>query len=383
MKKGKKFACRCTGVLLGLYLLSAFSEFPLLSDLRDLWIETAMTTGEHQWLAKLYPSFVIEKVMAKQVNTISGIAGIPEQNTEEDTQSLPDWLVRPVTWKDYDPIVEEMMEEKLKQQEEEQEEEQMEQYWTEEDPLCQLAAEESGVDQTGREVLYNDIEQGILISKAESSMYTGYVVQICDPSRVFIASTDRKGEIGTLICDYLDEYDAILGINASGFKDDGGQGLGGEVIGQTRSQGEDWGVRIDQMTIGFNEKDRLLAGQIDDWDRFNLRDAIQFSPVLIKDGRAVVDGSAGWGLQPRTIIAQREDGAVLFLIIDGRKPGYSIGATMGDCAEILLDYNVITAAACDGGSSSVLAYNGEIINNPSTPMTTGRYLPNAFLVKRR
>ena len=46
-------------------------------------------------------------------------------------------------------------------------------------------------------------------------------------------------------------------------------------------------------------------------------------------------------------------------------------------------FGAVTAGACDGGSSSVLAYNGEIINKPSTPMTTGRYLPNAFLVKKK
>ena len=67
----------------------------------------------------------------------------------------------------------------------------------------------------------------------------------------------------------------------------------------------------------------------------------------------------------------------------GRKAGYSLGITMGDAAELLLKYGVVTAAACDGGSSSVLAYDGAIINKPSTPMVTGRYLPNAFLVKSK
>lgn len=104
---------------------------------------------------------------------------------------------------------------------------------------------------------------------------------------------------------------------------------------------------------------------------------------ISKDGQILTEGSAGWGLQPRTIIGQRSDGAVLFMIVDGRKPGYSNGATMSDCASVLLEYGEVTAAACDGGSSSVLAYYGEIINDPSTLMETGRYLPNAFLVKRR
>ena len=93
--------------------------------------------------------------------------------------------------------------------------------------------------------------------------------------------------------------------------------------------------------------------------------------------------SAGWGVQPRTIVGQSDNGVFFILVVDGRQPGYSIGATMGDCASILLQYGCVTAAACDGGSSSVLAYNGELVNKPSTPMETGRYLPNAILVKKK
>ena len=60
-----------------------------------------------------------------------------------------------------------------------------------------------------------------------------------------------------------------------------------------------------------------------------------------------------------------------------------IGATMEDCADILLEYGAVTAAACDGGSSSTIGYDGELINKPSTDMPTGRYLPNAWVVARK
>ena len=80
---------------------------------------------------------------------------------------------------------------------------------------------------------------------------------------------------------------------------------------------------------------------------------------------------------------QRADGVIVFMVIDGRQPGYSIGITVGEAAEILFMYGVVNAAACDGGSSSVLAYDGKIMNKPSTPMEAGRYLPNAFLVKEK
>jgi hypothetical protein len=73
---------------------------------------------------------------------------------------------------------------------------------------------------------------------------------------------------------------------------------------------------------------------------------------------------------------------MVFAVVDGRQPGYSVGITLGDLTDILMSYGVVNAAACDGGSSSILYYDGKIINTPSTPMkTTGRYLPNAVVVK--
>ena len=370
------------------YLITAYTNFPGLSYMRDLWIETAMTTGDHQWLANIFPQSVIEETMSDQVYEFDGIAGVEESSQAEFIPAF--FRYGPffgMSEQEIQQSAEAILEEQRIEEEQrrrEEEEARIRAYWEEGDPLRQQEAAKNGVDQTGRKVLYNDIDQGVMISLVSTPMYTGRIVQVCDPSRVIIASTDNKGVQGKLICDYLSDYNAILGVNASGFADYNGNGMGGEIIGRTRSQGVDWGNQMyESITVGFTQDDKLIAGIIDNWDYYGLRDAIQFGPVLIKDGKILTEGTAGWGLQPRTIVAQRADGAVLFFVVDGRKPGYSIGATMGDCAEVLLEYDAVTAAACDGGSSSVLAYNGQIINDPSTPMTTGRYLPNAFLVLKR
>ena len=384
MKRWKTIVLALAGIVAGLYLLAAYTECPVLSDARTLWIETAMTTGDHQWLAKIFPQSVIDEVMSKQVNEVQGVAGISDAAEEGIPTFGP--LSEFYTLKTEPGIysLSSAFFNSLEVKRTEQERlDAIKAYW-DGDPLGQNEAAQNGVDKTGRTVIVNDIEQGIMISLAKTASYTARIVQIEDPSRVFVATTDQKGVRGKLICDYLNDENAILGINASGFADYNGNGMGGEIIGATLSQGELWGnLMYSSMTIGFTEDNKLIAGTIHNWDQYNLRDAIQFGPVLIKDGQILTEGSSGWGLQPRTVIGQRADGAVLFMIVDGRKPGYSIGATMGDCASVLLEYGAVTAAACDGGSSSVLAYNGQIINDPSTPMETGRYLPNAFLVKRR
>lgn len=384
MMKKRKIILSAACAVLFLYLLAAYTECPVLSDARVLWIETAMTTGDHQWLANIFPQSVIDEVMSKQVNEVEGVAGV--SNKKKDGAPTFGPLESFFTTKTEPKVysLSSMFFESLEEKRTEQERQAaIRAYWAG-DPLGQNEALKTGVDKTGRQVIVNDIEQGIMISLAKTATYTARIVQIEDPSRVFVATTDQKGVKGKLICDYLKDENAILGINGSGFADYNGNGLGGEIIGATLSEGEMWGnIMYGNMTIGFTEDDKLIAGTIHNWDQYKLRDAIQFGPVLIKDGQILTEGSSGWGLQPRTVIAQRADGAVLFMIADGRKPGYSIGATMGDCASVLLEYGAVTAAACDGGSSSVLAYNGAIINEPSTPMETGRYLPNAFLVRKR
>lgn len=401
-----------TCIFILVYFLAAFTNIPILSDARTLWIETAMTTGEHQWLAKIFPQSVIDTVMSEQVTEVDGIAGADlsfdtsmylseESSTKDSIQllwSAEDILVDKVKirlmaaaflnlWSEQELQAAEDEQKRLATQEakeKEDAEKAMEAYWWEYDPLFQKPASLSGYDEVGNKVLVNDIEQGIMISLVETSTYTARLVRISDPSRVFIATTENKGVQGTLINDYLSDYDAILGVNASGFVDTDGNGSGGSIIGRTMSNGQTWGELISSsITVGLDTENRLLAGYIDDWYSINLRDAFQFGPVLIQNGQILTEGSAGWGLQPRTVIGQRSDGAIMILVVDGRKVGYSLGATMGDCASVLKEYGAVTAAACDGGSSSVLAYNGEIINVPSTPMSTGRYLPNAILVKRR
>lgn len=180
-------------------------------------------------------------------------------------------------------------------------------------------------------------------------------------------------------------YGAVAGINASGFNDLNGQGTGALPICKSCSNGELWGEYSSfYSSIVLTESNRLVVGYIDDWTKYNIRDGIQFSPVLVADGEQKVFDSAGWGLQPRTAIGQREDGVIIFLVIDGRDVTHSIGITVGEMAEIMLKYGAVNAACCDGGSSSVLAYQGKVMNkNTSLNPTLGRRLPNAFLVKSK
>ena len=165
--------------------------------------------------------------------------------------------------------------------------------------------------------------------------------------------------------------------------DNEGKGNGGPPVGLVKVYGEDKNNVINQgywFIIGFDYDNNLHIGTQVDID--TLRDAVQFRPALIIDGEKKVEGSYGWGIQPRSAIGQTADQDVLLLVIDGRRPEHSIGATVGDCADIMLRYGAIQAANLDGGSSSALSYNGETINIPSTSSGNkdGRYVPNAWVI---
>ena len=113
-------------------------------------------------------------------------------------------------------------------------------------------------------------------------------------------------------------------------------------------------------------------------ESIGLRDAVSFGPALIVNGEAANYSGVGGGLNPRTAIGQRADGAVLLLAIEGRRSS-SMGATMADLIDIMVEYGAVNAFNLDGGMSSSLWYNGEeIIDNAN--IRQDRAIPTAWVV---
>lgn len=365
------FILPCTlAAILILYLVAVFSNIPFIAKYRALWIETAMTTADHQWLATAFiPRSVIDSVMEKRDQNPDIIGGDEhlsrnDDTTAADTKDSSDTTTEPeADTSETDNTIE--TDEPIE----------------EDNILGQNSIIVGEPDYAGYTVLVNDIDEGIVISEIIGEGYRGKIMLIDDPSRVYLASTTKKDEEGLRIRTMLETYGAIAGINASGFSDPNDSGSGGDIVGRSYD-GEFWGKYVDYYgSILITSDDRLVVGNVANWEDYSIRAGIQFGPVLIANGEAAITGSGGYGIQPRTAIGQREDGVIVFLVIDGRQLGWSIGCTMEDLIEILEKYEVVNAACCDGGSSSVLAYNGEVINkNSSKNPDYGRRLPNAFLV---
>lgn len=357
------------GAVLILYLTAIFAPIPFVVKWRDIWIETAMTTADHQWLATAFiPKFIIDRVMEKK-NTTSDVIGggdhLNENDSPDDTKTSDPPVTEPDDTTSDLPDTPEVPGEDAK-----------------DDILGQKKLKVGDTDYAGYRVLVNDIDEGIVISEITGDGYRGKIMLIDDPSRVYLGTTTMKNEEGLRIKAMMEHYGAVAGINASGFADPNDSGTGGEVMGMSYD-GEFWGEYVDFYgSILITSDDKLVVGNVKDWDKYDIRAGIQFGPVLIADGKAAIEGTGGYGIQPRTAIGQREDGVIVFLVIDGRKVGWSLGCTMDDLISILTKYEVVNAACCDGGSSSVLAYKGEVITkNSSLNPDFGRRLPNAFLVK--
>lgn len=91
--------------------------------------------------------------------------------------------------------------------------------------------------------------------------------------------------------------------------------------------------------------------------------------ALVENG-TVVSGLPT-GSSPRTAVGQRRDGTLIFYTIDGRRSGHSIGATLDQVAQRLIELGCETALCLDGGGSTTLAVTSpdsleaEVVNRPS------------------
>ena len=256
------------------------------------------------------------------------------------------------------------------------------------------------INNTVEETVYeNEYERAVLekdpnnddykIIEINGKGYSGYLAVIYDPSRIKTVYTKKLGTSGQYLKQMAKDNDALIAINGGGFEDPNFNSNGSDPLGITFSGGK----LITSKTwngsgglIGFTEDNKLVLGKmtVKQAQEMKVRDGVTFGPFLIINGKkSTILGNGGWGTAPRTAIGQRKDGIVLFLVIDGRtvtKPG----ANMNDLIEIMENYGAYNAANLDGGTSSAMVVNGEIINDPvdSTGAHRTRFISTGFILTK-
>ena len=232
--------------------------------------------------------------------------------------------------------------------------------------------------------LVDEDGDGIIFQEVKGNGYKGYMIVILDPTRVFVGKPDSYGGVGLTLEQMVEKYGALGGINAGGFKDDGGGGLGGMPEGLTIVDGVCYNQNAG-ATEGFAGLDQngiLHVGfySYDDCVANGIVHAVSFGPILISNGVPTDPEYLTSSVNPRTAIAQRGDGAIIMLVIDGRQV-HSIGATYQDMIDLMLDYGAVNAINMDGGSSTVMYYDGRYVNSCSAEGGQPRPLPDAWLFK--
>ena len=112
-------------------------------------------------------------------------------------------------------------------------------------------------------------------------------------------------------------------------------------------------------------------------------------PQLLASGRFVAETEAAnyseslmRARHPRTAVGRREDGRLVLLTVDGRQPQKSMGMTIEELANLMLEFGCREAMNLDGGGSTTMVVNNKVVNNPSD-QAGERAVSDALLVIRR
>ena len=220
----------------------------------------------------------------------------------------------------------------------------------------------------------------IQIEIIERENYTGTVMLIEDPSRVFLGTSTQeafsKDIPGKRIDEMFEVYpDAIAAVNAGAFFDDGtaSAAVGSYPLGLTVSNGEIVWSQAQGVSpgyagfVGFNVENKLVVVDHnltpEEAEALEIRDGVGIGPALIIDREVQPAAEANSGYNPRTAIGQKEDGTVILLCINGRVFN-SLGATYADVANEMMTYGAESACLLQGGSATGMTYHPDSSSEP-------------------
>ena len=233
-----------------------------------------------------------------------------------------------------------------------------------------------------------DEQDSLELIEISAGTCKGKLLIVKDPKQVILGTSDEFiKQPGLQLTDMVAKYDGLAGINAGGFNDNNGTGDGGTPQGLViTDKGIIYGDAAKTYNIVGLDADGILhVGTMTGNDAV-AEGIIWGVSFVTHDGLAsslIINGQVqyknlGGGVNPRTAIGQRADGALLLLVLDGRSVD-TLGATMENIADIMLEYGAVNAGNLDGGSSSVIVYGGEIINSCAS-VTGPRRIPTGFIV---
>lgn len=220
---------------------------------------------------------------------------------------------------------------------------------------------------------YEDENMKIIIETLQVDDSTVYVadIQVSDPTylKTAFANNIYGRNVKAKTSEIAETQNAIFAINGDyyGFRDEGYVLRNGIVYRDTpRAAGDDEALAIDdsgdfsiisESTVSMES----LANQ-------GISQILSFGPALVENSQVAVDSdsevSQSMQSNPRTAVGQISELHYMVIVSDGRT-AESEGLSLLELAGLLQERGCTTAYNLDGGGSSTMVFNGEIINNPT------------------
>lgn len=215
-----------------------------------------------------------------------------------------------------------------------------------------------------------------VVSGTGQNTITYFVADVVLKDSSSLQSAFAKDQFGTNIIEYTSQIakdnDAIFAINGDyyGFRENGILIRNGVIYRNSPARTglaiyADGDMKVYDETI-TNAQKLLEEG---------VTQTLSFGPALVTNGETVtnlgkveIDTNFGnhsiQGSNPRTGIGIIAPNHYVFIVVDGRSTGYSKGMTLDEFATVFADLGCTDAYNLDGGGSSIMYFNGRVVNNP-------------------
>ena len=389
------------------YMFALYSNIGFVKKLRTTYIQTAMETLNHKWMATaIIPGDIIDDVMLQRYISGEEQIGLETNWGDVEIDHLPsfsaDYIQEPAPAETPEAAAEEtpMPDSKYGSADEETffglfyelDFDSMQSYVADhpealDDGWANIDINEAGLDDEGTEIrtIYGDqvlainAKEGILLVRVEFQPTTRGIMAICkDTSQLSLCPASTLGIVGQTAGRICDANNGILAINGSAFLDDG-NGNGGQLSGLMVCDGVVYGTPLgDAKRLELRDDNRMYI--VDSYTSVGdgTRDACEFMPAVIVDGEIVL--GTGWdGIQPRAILGQSNKLETMMVIAEGRLSD-SMGCSVEEIAKTMKQYGCVQAMNLDGGTSAIMYYEGEYVTRCSNQdLPGGRTLPSAWV----
>ncbi len=218
---------------------------------------------------------------------------------------------------------------------------------------------------------YSDSKSKITVTRYRAYDSNIYVADVEVTDGTSILSAFAKNTYGRNITDttsdMAEENNAVLAINGDyyGARQSGYVIRNGVVYRSQGSNGEDMVISKDGSLSFISESDTTTDSLIQKqaWQ------VLSFGPVLVENGQVAVSENDEVGMamasNPRTAIGTVAKNHYLFVVSDGRT-SESTGLSLYELANFMKSLGATNVYNLDGGGSSTMVFQGEVVNNPTT-----------------